>query len=696
MCYYSPALLEDKATQLKLGDFDKLSSADKKKIIVNDQVEQEYLAYLFLNNSNAKMHTQLKKDLVNDYSKGNTNVYPNDIHKALMLMNEYKPLKMDTPTILVQGTAFVTSAKGNKKKGRDKAAVSDKYLNVSEWNTLSPEAQAKIIEARKKSKVNDDDDKSTKSTASSKSIKSLSKTLKSLEKSNQKLKRSVSAPQKCEEDDDSDSSISTSEGTSLFQKALEMLEEHNPKIVSALKLRKFTDLDLRNVVLLDNQSTFDLCCNKKFTSKITKATNALMMTSNGGSLRITKKCKIPGYKYPVWYSKKAITTIICLKNLIKYYRVTYDSKFDTTFMVHCSAFGLPNLLFEMHPCGLHVCYPKKMGQFGFVQTVHKNMKLFSKRQIAGAVKARELYEKLIFPSTSDFRAIVRAGGVLGSDETIDDVKAGEVIWGQSVLKLKGNTVRRNDKRLTQSIVKVPKELIKLQQDVELAINCFFDNKHVFFTTFSTKICFTTITHLTRRSKDVIWVASEATYKMYLLHGFRIVVINGDHEFAAISDMVVGLPIMHSMDWVVASQHCGLIKRNIRFLKEKIRSLHHSLPFERVPGIMVVRMVLHIVKFVNGFSQKGGLKHFSLGKIMTNQCLHVDDICIGFETYCQVAENVGLRNSLAPAWPIRKLLRRPDIPCFGYWPHHYLAPMGGTPNATCIRSCIMSLITLIFC
>jgi hypothetical protein len=28
VCYYSPALLEDKAAQLKLGDFDKLSSAD--------------------------------------------------------------------------------------------------------------------------------------------------------------------------------------------------------------------------------------------------------------------------------------------------------------------------------------------------------------------------------------------------------------------------------------------------------------------------------------------------------------------------------------------------------------------------------------------------------------------------------------------------------------------------------------------
>ncbi len=149
--------------------------------------------------------------------------------------------------------------------------------------------------------------------------------------------------------------------------------------------------------------------------------------------------------------------------------------------------------------------------------------------------------------------------------------------------------------MAQSIVKVPKELIKLQQDVELAIDCFFANKHVFLTTMSTKICFTTVTHLTYRTKALIWEALHLTYKMYLIHGFRIVVIAGDHEFASISDLVVQLPTAPKSDWVAASQHCGLIERNTRFLKEKIRSLHHSLPFKWVPGIMVVRMVLHIMK-----------------------------------------------------------------------------------------------------
>jgi hypothetical protein len=130
VCYYSPALVEAKAAQLKLGDYDALAKDQQKKII--EQVKQEYLAYLFLNNSSAKLHTQLKKDVANDYSKGNTDAYPTDIHKALMLMNKYKPLKLDAPTVPAQGTAFATGGKQGKKKGADKTPDHEDYIKASE------------------------------------------------------------------------------------------------------------------------------------------------------------------------------------------------------------------------------------------------------------------------------------------------------------------------------------------------------------------------------------------------------------------------------------------------------------------------------------------------------------------------------------------------------------------------------------
>ncbi len=107
--------------------------------------------------------------------------------------------------------------------------------------------------------------------------------------------------------------------------------------------------------------------------------------------------------------------------------VTYDSEVETTFVVHCQQFGHPNLFFEMHPCSLHICYPKRMGEFGFIQMVKDSVKLFSKRHIVGAAQAKDLFKKIIFPSTADFRAIVSAGGVPGSDVTLKDVKAAKVI-----------------------------------------------------------------------------------------------------------------------------------------------------------------------------------------------------------------------------------------------------------------------------
>ena len=81
------------------------------------------------------------------------------------------------------------------------------------------------------------------------------------------------------------------------------------------------------------------------------------------------------------------------------------------------------MVFDMHPCGLHVYYPKKIdGQYGFVQTVAENMKLFMKRQIDGALQACHLYETLGYPSNADFESVLRAGGIGGCTDTVQDAE----------------------------------------------------------------------------------------------------------------------------------------------------------------------------------------------------------------------------------------------------------------------------------
>jgi hypothetical protein len=235
-------------------------------------------------------------------------------------MNEYKPLKVDVAPVPTQGTAFATTSrkgKGKKPSGRTK------YISDSNWKAMSSEAQTKVIIAQKKASEDDDDEKPSASAKLAKTMKSISNTMKSLKKDNRRLKKSVSALQQCKKDDGDDSSTSSTEGSSHFQKAIEFLEESYPKITLALKFSKSLNLDLRCVLLLDNQLTFDLCYNRGFMSRIKKASRALNTTSNGSSLKITKQGKSLGYKFWVWFSKKAVTNIICLKNLIKIYRITY-------------------------------------------------------------------------------------------------------------------------------------------------------------------------------------------------------------------------------------------------------------------------------------------------------------------------------------------------------------------------------------
>ncbi len=199
-----------------------------------------------------------------------------------------------------------------------------------------------------------------------------------------------------------------------FQYACAAIEATNLKVAMVLKFHKARNLDLRNVWLLDNQSTLDLCCNLDFSRKRHNATRAMNMLSNGGGLQISKECMVPGYDFWVWFTTRAMTNIICLKNHIRLYKVTYDSKRQTAFIVHWEEFGLPNMIFDMHPCELHVYYPEKSdGQDGFVQTVEDNMKLFTKQQIEGALKVRHLYKTLGYLSNANFEAVLQVGGIGG-------------------------------------------------------------------------------------------------------------------------------------------------------------------------------------------------------------------------------------------------------------------------------------------
>ena len=118
-------------------------------------------------------------------------------------------------------------------------------------------------------------------------------------------------------------------------------------------------LDLRTVVLIDNESTLDLFCNQDSVKNIKNIKGPLRIHSNGGEISVNQKAKIPWYNKRVCFSRRAITNILALKNLTEQYIVTYDRN-DHLFVVHREGLGLPNMKFLMHYSGLYYYeLPKK-------------------------------------------------------------------------------------------------------------------------------------------------------------------------------------------------------------------------------------------------------------------------------------------------------------------------------------------------
>ncbi len=133
---------------------------------------------------------------------------------------------------------------------------------------------------------------------------------------------------------------------------------------------------------------------------------------------------------------------------------------------------------------------------------------------------------------------------------------------------------------------------------------------------------------------------------YLQQGFQIVFIKGDREFALLEAwmaMVYGAP---KLNLASANEHIPEIKRKIRVIKERVRVVVYSIPFNSLPAQMLVHTVLFVTKQLNLFPVKGGLSlKLSPKQIMSGEVVHYKFCVMGFGWYCQIHEEDQPRNGM---------------------------------------------------
>jgi hypothetical protein len=187
---------------------------------------------------------------------------------------------------------------------------------------------------------------------------------------------------------------------------------------------------------------------------------------------------VEGYNKTVWFSTRAITYIIALRNLIEQYRIIYDSD-NLMFVVHRESASKPNMEFRMHESGLHYYDTRKEQQIAFVNTVSENKTGFTKRQIKCAELAQNMYKTLSYRSMKDFKWVIHSNQIKDCPITIQDIDVAMKILGKNIASLKGETTRSKTHPVARDYVKVPKELLKLHKEVFLTTDISFVKK-IFF------------------------------------------------------------------------------------------------------------------------------------------------------------------------------------------------------------------------
>jgi hypothetical protein len=92
--------------------------------------------------------------------------------------------------------------------------------------------------------------------------------------------------------------------------------------------------------------------------------------------------------------------------------------------------------------------------------------------------------------------------------------------------------------------------------------------------------------------------------IYMKRGFRITEALMDGQFECLRGDLSAMGIL--LNTVSVGEHVPEAERYIRTVKERMRCMFNSVPFERMPALMIREMVRSSVLWLNSFPPKDGV------------------------------------------------------------------------------------------
>ena len=206
----------------------------------------------------------------------------------------------------------------------------------------------------------------------------------------------------------------------------------------------------------------------------------------------------------------------------------------------------------------------------FLQSVNSNREFFTRAEIEGADKSRQIQQQIGWPSTPAFKKILEKNLLLNCPITVEDVQRAEYIYGPAVPLIKGTMTRALPPKYKVKRINIPSHIIDRLQHLETYVDFMFVNGIPFLVSKTGKIDFLGVVPCSSRSASTIIHGLKAINKQHTSRGFTIDITWGDNEFGKEKVKNDMLPV--DIKTVPAGAHVGKIEHAIRRIKEKSRKV----------------------------------------------------------------------------------------------------------------------------
>ena len=279
-----------------------------------------------------------------------------------------------------------------------------------------------------------------------------------------------------------------------------------------------------------------------------------------------------------------------------------------------------------------------------VETVVDRMKLYSKREIRDAVKARELQRQLGFMRGGELEKMISNGKLRNCEVSKKDVRRAESIFGQDIAEIKGKATSKKGEAVKEDDTDtVSKQLRNQTAHADL----FFVNGRPFLITVFEGTEYSMVLRLPSKTIADVLSGIRRHVAEIRKQGFEVVLMRIDGESAvgseeikiAIAEMKIDIDIM------AAGEAVPVVERKIRVIKERVRAAINSLPFELCDKVEDY-LVLWAVSRVNLAVTSNSTTYESPREKVYGRRVDVSKDCKhGFGDYVQIINNT-VNNSMS--------------------------------------------------